>query len=443
MEDILDTAKELLENCCLCDSCLGRQFANLASGTSNAERGSALKMALILKAHSMIVEDKRGGKKLLKDIALNSLSDVAIETLKKASLEVKIENRTCEICKGKLQQLRKIASKIMRKIRDYEFNSFLVGAKIPEAIIEAEDSLRARYRIQWGETIRSEFTREMGKIIANKTLKPADYRKPDLTIKISPYDEEITLQIAPLLISGHYRKFVAGISQSKWLCRNCGGKGCQVCGGTGKRYSDSVQEIVATPILKLTGGEDTTFHAGDTEDIDAKVLGNGKPFIIEVKKPRKRNINLATIKKQVNTSKKVEVEDLHFAAGDHIKKIKMAESAEKIYQVIIEVGEGITEKDIANLQKTLSACQVKQETTKRAIHRRVNRVQERYIYETKIRKMTPKKIEMTIRCQGGLHLKELISGDNGRTDPSVAKILLKNVKCIEMNVLGIQRENSS
>jgi tRNA pseudouridine synthase 10 len=49
---------------------------------------------------------------------------------------------------------------------------------------------------------------------------------------------------------------------------------------------------------------------------------------------------------------------------------------------------------------------------------------------------------MKIRCQGGLYIKELISGDEGRTIPSVASIIKVEAKPLELDVLKIIMEES-
>jgi len=44
---------------------------------------------------------------------------------------------------------------------------------------------------------------------------------------------------------------------------------------------------------------------------------------------------------------------------------------------------------------------------------------------------------MKIRCQGGLYIKELVTGDNGRTKPSIAEILSAKAEPKELDVINI------
>jgi len=55
----------------------------------------------------------------------------------------------------------------------------------------------------------------------------------------------------------------------------------------------------------------------------------------------------------------------------------------------------------------------------------------------KVRRLSPKKAEMKVRCQGGLYVKELVTGDDGRTSPSVSEILRQRAKPIKLDVLNV------
>jgi len=42
-----------------------------------------------------------------------------------------------------------------------------------------------------------------------------------------------------------------------------------------------------------------------------------------------------------------------------------------------------------------------------------------------------------IKCEGGLYVKELISGDNGRTVPSFSSVLNTKALCLSLDVLYV------
>ncbi len=97
----------------------------------------------------------------------------------------------------------------------------------------------------------------------------------------------------------------------------------------------------------------------------------------------------------------------------------------------------VSEKQLVMLQKTLTGAAIRQQTPRRVVHRRADIVREKYIYKAKVKRLTPNRFEMRIKCQGGLYIKELITGDEGRTMPSVAEILNTKALPLELDVLGV------
>jgi len=204
-------------------------------------------------------------------------------------------------------------------------------------------------------------------------------------------------------------------------------------------YPESVEEIIEKPFLDATGGVKASFHASGREDIDARMLGKGRPFVIEITQPKERFLNLKKLEETVNAyaKGKVEVSDLRFADKDVVRKLKKAESAQKEYRVIMEFENKITVKDLRLLEEKLTNTVVKQRTPIRVLHRRANLTREKYIYEVRLKKLSPKKAEMKTRCQGGLYVKELVTGDDGRTTPNVSEILKNKAKPITLDVLNV------
>jgi tRNA pseudouridine synthase 10 len=345
----------------------------------------------------------------------------------------------CFLCENTFRNLDSLAKKALEKLEDCEYESFLVGIELPVSVEEREDEYKAKFDVHHGENMRNEFGRMIGKKIAVYGGKVADYKKPEVVVVVNPFTEEISLQINPLFIAGNYRKLVRGIPQSKWFCSSCRGKGCEKCNWTGKMYVESVEELIAKPILDLTGGTKESFHASGREDIDVRMLGRGRPFVIEVTKPRKRLLNLKGLEEIVNehAKGKVEVSDFRFADKFLVRKLKNAESSQKEYRATVEFEDEIIAKDLRLLEEKLTNVMVKQKTPIRVLHRRANLTREKYIYEVKVKKLSPKKAEMKVRCEGGLYVKELVTGDEGRTSPSVSEILQNKAKPIKLDVLNV------
>lgn len=442
--DILDNALEMLAKYPLCDNCLGRQFAALGYGIENARRGQALKTSIILRENALIQTNPKGSLKNLKILAKNGFSNEARDTINHLKKRITTPSATpCFLCGGNFQNIDELVKKTVDKSAEYEYSTFLVGVEMPTTVEEREDEFKAEFEVTWGESIKHEFGRLLGKKIAQSTGKQTEYGKPDITFIVRPFANEIRLQVNPLFIAGRYRKIVRNIPQSKWYCSACRGRGCEKCGGTGKLYAESVEELVSKPLLDAAIGEKTAFHASGREDIDARMLGTGRPFVAEISKPKRRFLNLNELRKSINKAGKgkAQVSILRFSNKEVVRRLKKAESAQKEYRVLVEFENEVPENILCSLESKLSGLQIKQRTPLRVVHRRADLVRERYIYQVKVKRLSPRKAELQIRCQGGLYVKELVSGDEGRTVPSVSELLENKAKPIKLDVLNVIMED--
>jgi len=437
---ILEKALKMLEKHSLCDHCLGRQFAFLGHGLENDERGKAIKNVLLMEAQAFLRTKSDEGLRILKILTTNGFCENAAEVLRKMGKHLtKKVAKTCFLCENSFEMIDDLAKEAVKKLGEYEYSSFLVGIELPVEVEEREDEFKARFDVEYGENIRLEFGRLLGKKIAAYSQKPVEYRKPDVVVLINPMTKEISVQVNPLYIAGRYKKLARGIPQSKWFCANCRGKGCEKCNWTGKRYPESVEELVSEPILKATGGTKTSFHASGREDVDARMLGEGRPFVIEIAQPKKRFLDLKQIEQAINdhAEGKVEVSGLRFVDKDYVRRLKRAESAQKEYRVTVEFEKEVTDEDLKLLEEKLTSIIVKQRTPLRVLHRRADLTREKYIYEVKAKRLSPNRAELKVRCQGGLYVKELVTGDEGRTTPSVSDILGIKAKPIKLDVLKV------
>jgi len=441
--ELLKKAQEMLETHPLCDHCLGRQFALLGYGLDDQKRGETLKLLLTMKNHQLALSGKKAGFSNLRILAANGSFEMAAEILRNMRKRPR-KKRECYLCQGLFKSVDTLVENALEVLEAYEYNTFLVGIELPTAVEEREDEFKARFEVGYGESMRNEFSRDIGKKIVVATKKPAEYKKPDVVVLVRPFTGEVILQANPLYIRGDYKKLVRDIPQSKWFCRICRGEGCPKCNGTGKMYSESVEEIIAGPLLEKTGGEDVMFHAAGREDVDARMLGTGRPFIMEVKRPRRRFIDLQSLTEVINEQArgKVEVLNLRSAGKDDVKRLKKAEASTKVYKVFIDFDRAVSDEELETVPKMLSKAVIRQQTPLRVLHRRADLVREKYIYEAHIKRLAPNRAEMKIRCQGGLYIKELVSGDEGRTVPSIASIINAEAKPLELDVLKVMMEES-
>ena len=438
--DVLQKAFELISKYPLCDHCLGRQFALLGYSMENNIRGSAIKISLTMQANDLAKEKNAEGVNQLKVLATNGFSREAQETLKHLKKRVpKTSDAKCYLCEGKFELVDSLTEKSLAAVQGYEYTTFLVGIEVPVQVEEREDEFKSVFNIGYGESIKHEFGRLFGKALAKASGKEAEYLTPDIVVVINPFEEKLRLQVNPLFVAGRYRKLVRTIPQSKWFCSSCRGRGCEKCGGTGKMYPESVEELTSGPLLRATLGEKTAFHAAGREDIDARMLGTGRPFVLEVSKPVKRFVDLKAIEAKINADAvgKVEVSHLRLTTRDVVRHLKKGEGSQKEYRLLAEFENELSDEALRTIENQLSGASIKQQTPLRVLHRRADLIRERYIYKVKVRKVSHKRALMEIHCQGGLYVKELVSGDEGRTIPNVSDLLGNKAKTLKLDVLRV------
>jgi len=193
--------------------------------------------------------------------------------------------------------------------------------------------------------------------------------------------------------------------------------------------------------LEITKGEEAVFHGAGREDLDARMLGNGRPFIVEIKAPLKRFISLEDLERHINNyaQGKIEVRKLRWVNREDVRKLKaLSQIAAKVYRVLVETEKPVSEDKLKELEQMLTGVTVRQRTPLRVAYRRADKVRIKAIYHVKTKRLDDNHFEMVIKCQGGLYVKELVSGDEGRTVPSVAEILGTRAKCIELDVLDVE-----
>ncbi|KPK49617.1 MAG: hypothetical protein AMK72_04030, partial [Planctomycetes bacterium SM23_25] len=78
-----------------------------------------------------------------------------------------------------------------------------------------------------------------------------------------------------------------------------------------------------------------------------------------------------------------------------------------------------------------------QRTPRRVLARRPDRLRRRRGCTLTWRQLGPRDIQIDVRTQAGTYIKELITGDDGRTRPSVAEVLETPAECAELDVLAI------
>ncbi|MHC1591980.1 MAG: tRNA pseudouridine(54/55) synthase Pus10 [Candidatus Helarchaeales archaeon] len=442
--NVLEVIKQVLKKVTLCDNCLGRQYGLLGHGLDNKTRGRAIKNTLCLQLHlDYKITSKIEYLDALTDLAINGKHAPSIALLQKLGRVPEEKNSSCSICGDLFEKIDDFVPIALQKVKDIEFKTFLVGSVGLEGLIEKEDQIRANFKLQHGESIKGELNREIGKRLLSQLPadKEVDFGNPNIFIIVDYLSKDVLVKINPIFISGRYCKYVRTIPQTKWLCRECRGKGCDRCNGTGKQYQTSVSELIGNIILEHTKGTDFKFHGAGREDIDALMLGEGRQFVIEIKEPKKRYLDYEMLEREINerAEGKIEVKDLKPSDKATVHRLKMnASTARKTYRALVELGSPTTPEKLKALEEHFKDIMIKQQTPTRVLHRRVDKIRTKKVYSIKARIESDALIELIIFAQGGTYIKELISGDSGRSSPSIAEFLQTTATVKKLDVLAVE-----
>lgn len=443
--DILQIAEKVLKTGPVCDNCLGRQFAQLLSGYTNKERGAAIRTVLAMRAEKggeyfgknfseikfrllKMQAQKEGTAKEAAESAQNGEAKGAKTETAAAAL-----SESCHVCGGIFTKIGGLERRIEKEVSDIEFETFHIGVTLSKVLLEKEEALWDGCGIDYCESIKTEIGRETGKMLSASLKKTVDLKKPDIVILLNFEKNSIEATISPVFFKGKYKKF-AKIPQTVWYCPRCHGLGCDNCNWSGRLSKTSVQEIIAEPMLKAAKGTGTRFHGAGREDADVLCL-DWRDFVIEVLEPRKRSIDLSKIKFAKADLKKVQISALSPATHDDVLKAK-TKRAHKTYRMEIGLEKPVKEEDLKGLEKLKTT--ISQKTPVRVLPRRADIVRKRRVLSVKYRMLSSKKLELAVETEAGLYVKELVSGDGGRTKPSVSEILGTAAEIKKMEVVGIE-----
>jgi tRNA pseudouridine synthase 10 len=252
-------------------------------------------------------------------------------------------------------------------------------------------------------------------------------------------------QRTKVYIEGRYKKLTRDLPQTIFWCPKCKGhprrrRGCSQCEGFGKLTRDSVQELVGWVLGKAFGTRKHKFHGAGREDVDVRMLGTGRPFILELIDPKISDVDLAECERTVNSRNedRLEILGLHWTEKERVRVIKEGKHAKR-YQALVKI-EGCVDPDVL-AEHVGRRIQLAQQTPSRVAHRRADKVRERWIEFERLTQVDDEHLEAVIISEHGTYLKEAISGEDERTTPSLAGMLGVQARCVELDVLGILDEH--
>lgn len=385
----------------LCDRCLGRMFGKIGTGMTNDVRGRMVR-----------------------------------DGIREADGSAPEPADPCPLCEGLFELMPRLAQNAADAVNSVESENFLIGTRVEPAIIANEKAIWERYGLEEPEPIKSELNREIGKLALPLINRRVEFKQPQVVALVDTRFGDVELDIAPLFIAGRYNKYSREIPQTIWPCRECHGKGCPHCHGKGKMYETSVQEIIGDIALEMTGGKEHFFHGMGREDIDARMLGDGRPFVLEISDPKRRFIDLDELQRRSSAGPLAAFNSLHFVQREAVERYKGA-AARKTYRAHVRAEGNINKETVVEVALSFKDADIDQRTPRRVEHRRADLVRHRTIHWVTADSFDGDGFDLEMETDSGTYVKEFVSGDDGRTQPSFSGRL--GVQCVvdALDVLAI------
>ena len=228
-----------------------------------------------------------------------------------------------------------------------------------------------------------------------------------------------------LFMKGNYLKITRDIGQTKWEIN-----GVRVC-------SSSVEEEIKKNLIQLFQCDDCVMSAGGREDRDVRMLGKGRPFILEIINPKKNITDNQKITELVNKSGLVVVNSVDVSDKNYFEEIKKYETLKmKYYSCVVWCKKNVDNKDIELLNEVKNLTVI-QKTPFRVLHRRTLMDRNKIIYKIDATKINDHFMIVNVLASAGTYIKEFVHSDLGRTKPSLVSLLQSECDILQLDVLDL------
>ena len=374
-QKITPTANKILKNHSLCNHCLGRLFSK----------------PLGLKSNKIL------GKKLQNNLKSNA---------------------QCFICKNLFDSVNSFLNLMVDSSDGYVFSTFNVGTIIKPSIADRDDYIRSKYKLRGIDAIKTDVTRELGRMFSKKTKKTIDVLDPDVVFTINIKESLCTIRSKPITLFGRYVKKTRNLTQKQPSCTNCSGKGCRTCDFHGIDKFNSIEGKISQLLFDQIGGTIAKFTWIGGEDKTSLVLGKGRPFFVKIQNPLKRNI-----KSSSTSFESLKIKNLKVVQESPKQPLKFISSIK--LSVISE--SQIEHKYLQKLENLLLVPIVAYEKS--------GKRSEKKIFKLDYSQISKNEFTLLIDAEGGLPIKRLVTGDN--VNPSVSDTLETHCKCVEFDILDV------
>ncbi|KAI8362539.1 hypothetical protein B0O80DRAFT_493515 [Mortierella sp. GBAus27b] len=258
---------------------------------------------------------------------------------------------------------------------------------------------------------------------------------PPNIVTTKPELESIEMTRESIYLGGRYLKYSRDVSQTPWAVGNT------------ILAELSVSGIVCEAVKEAFRADDYKFVTAGREDANVRMLGNGRPFYIELISPRTPSLApeaLQELETKINDAMpdKVQVRGLVPVTLEDTKIIKEGEESKtKTYSALCWTSVPVTQAmiDAVNEFKD-KPFYVEQQTPIRVLQRRAQMIRRKEIHSLKAFGLEGHFMVVHLHTEAGTYIKEFVHGDLGRNQPSLASIIGCEADIMELDVMEVDLE---
>lgn len=341
----------------------------------------------------------------------------------------------CRICRGAMGEAGGLIELAVSSAQDFEWETFSVSSTFPKDVFLREEELADFAGPGHFTSIKNSANALLAAGISKATGKRNSQREGDAVFEFDFKKLSARARPSSLYVFGHYLKFSRSHCQSRWHCSDCGGKGCESCGGSGRNYP-SIEDELGGPVAAAFNAEEFTLHASGREDVDVRALGSGRPFVLELRNPKKRVADLAGVEKRLSENKNVSAIGLKMVRKRFLDSVCNSHF-DKEYSALVSASRPFGSQDAKKIE-SLAGKTIFQQTPNRVLSRRADMERKRKILSISAKPDGKGKLRIHLLAEAGTYIKELVSSDGGRTRPSVSELLSCNAVCEGLDVVCIR-----
>jgi len=254
----------------------------------------------------------------------SSLPDYVEETGKSMAKKRGVElSKNCELCGGAFADRKRVIKNLVKTLQEYEFETFQVGVTLPSELVEREDEMRSKLKISTGVSLKKGLVSLYRKELARVLRKRPALKNPDVTIKLKLPMGDFEIECRPVTVYATYLKLESGIAVRASFCPECGGEGCTACEWHGVQKSDgSVEGLLLRYFIDGFGAKKAKISWSGFDDDKSRVLGRGRPILVELVAPSKRETGLFALKMKLSNEVQLIEAEMIQPARELIENLK-------------------------------------------------------------------------------------------------------------------------